>query len=139
MRLSKSIDMESPARVPPIYRADYRDAEMQERKQRDPREYCVMSKDFVDDGIRNAHEMNSVRVEWTKNAHGGFNMAQVEGSELSCEAAGRLSRHFSLEGRQTIFNTKKNILVGNVCLYGAIIGTCFSCKAGAERFAVTSS
>ena len=48
---------------------------------KDPREYCVMSKDFVDDGEGNVKGINTVRVEWTKSATGGWDMKQVEGSE----------------------------------------------------------
>jgi glutamate synthase (NADPH/NADH) len=71
---------------PRIYRVDYGHAEVQAHKQRDPREYCVMSKDFVDDGAGNVRGINTVRVEWTKNPHGGWDMAQVEGSEQFFEA-----------------------------------------------------
>jgi glutamate synthase (NADPH/NADH) len=48
---------------------------------KDPREYCVMSKDFVDDGSGKVKGINTVRVEWTKSASGGWDMKHVEGSE----------------------------------------------------------
>jgi glutamate synthase (NADPH/NADH) len=66
---------------PRIYRVDYGHAEVKTHMGKDPREYCVMSKDFVDDGTGKVKGINTVRVEWTKSATGGWDMKQVEGSE----------------------------------------------------------
>ncbi|KAF2274293.1 glutamate synthase [Westerdykella ornata] len=66
---------------PRIYRVDYGHSEVKTHMGKDPREYCVMSKDFVDDGNGNVKGINTVRVEWTKSATGGWDMKQVEGSE----------------------------------------------------------
>lgn len=66
---------------PRIYRVDYGHAEVKTHMGKDPREYCVMSKDFVDDGSGNVKGINTVRVEWTRSATGGWDMKQVEGSE----------------------------------------------------------
>ncbi|KAF2742902.1 glutamate synthase [Sporormia fimetaria CBS 119925] len=66
---------------PRIYRVDYGHAEVKTHMGKDPREYCVMSKEFVDDGEGNVKGINTVRVEWTKSATGGWDMKQVEGSE----------------------------------------------------------
>jgi glutamate synthase (NADH) len=66
---------------PRIYRVDYGHAEVKTHMGKDPREYCVMSKDFVDDGTGKVRGINTVRVEWTKSATGGWDMKQVEGSE----------------------------------------------------------
>jgi glutamate synthase (NADPH/NADH) len=66
---------------PRIYRVDYGHSEVKTHMGKDPREYCVMSKDFVDDGEGNVKGINTVRVEWTKSASGGWDMKQVEGSE----------------------------------------------------------
>jgi glutamate synthase (NADPH/NADH) len=66
---------------PRIYRVDYGHAEVKTHMGKDPREYCVMSKDFVDDGSGNVKGINIVRVEWTRSATGGWDMKQVEGSE----------------------------------------------------------
>jgi len=66
---------------PRIYRVDYGHAEVKTHMGRDPREYCVMSKEFVDDGSGRVKGINTVRVEWTKSATGGWDMKQVEGSE----------------------------------------------------------
>ena len=66
---------------PRIYRIDYGHAEVKTHMGKDPREYCVMSKDFVSDDNGNVAGVNVVRVEWTKSASGGWDMKQVEGSE----------------------------------------------------------
>ncbi|KAF1990650.1 glutamate synthase [Aulographum hederae CBS 113979] len=66
---------------PRIYRVDYGHTEVKTHMGKDPREYCVMSKEFVDDGAGNVKGINVVRVEWTKSNTGGWDMKQVEGSE----------------------------------------------------------
>ena len=66
---------------PRIYRVDYGHSEVKTHMGKDPREYCVMSKDFVDDGAGNVKGINTVRVEWTRSATGGWDMKHVEGSE----------------------------------------------------------
>ena len=65
---------------PRIYRVDYGHNEVKEHMGRDPREYCIMSKDFVgEDG--HVTGINTQRVEWTKSSTGGWDMKPVEGSE----------------------------------------------------------
>ncbi|KAK5162816.1 glutamate synthase [NADH] [Oleoguttula sp. CCFEE 6159] len=66
---------------PRIYRVDYGHSEVKTHLGKDPREYCVMSKDFVDDGEGNVKGINTIRVEWTKGASGSWDMKQVPGSE----------------------------------------------------------
>jgi len=66
---------------PRIYRVDYGHTEVKTHMGRDPREYCVMSKNFVGDDDGNVKGINTVRVEWTKSASGGWDMKEVEGSE----------------------------------------------------------
>ena len=66
---------------PRIYRVDYGHTEVKTHMGKDPREFCVMSKDFVSDDSGNVAGINVVRVEWTKSATGGWDMKQVEGSE----------------------------------------------------------
>ncbi|KAL7269400.1 glutamate synthase [NADH] [Rhizina undulata] len=65
---------------PKIYRVDYGHSEVKTQYGRDPREFCVMSKDFVSDGDGNVKGINTVRVEWTRSARGGWDMKQVPGS-----------------------------------------------------------
>ncbi|KAJ5476988.1 glutamate synthase [Penicillium diatomitis] len=66
---------------PRIYRVDYGHSEVKTHMGKDPREYCVMSTEFVDDGSGRVKGINTVRVEWTKSATGGWDMKTVEGSE----------------------------------------------------------
>ncbi|KAI6925162.1 putative glutamate synthase [Hortaea werneckii] len=66
---------------PRIYRVDYGHSEVKTHMGRDPREYCVMSTDFVDDGSGKVKGINTIRVEWTKSATGGWDMKKLEGTE----------------------------------------------------------
>ena len=66
---------------PRIYRVDYGHSEVKTHMGRDPREYCIMSQDFVDDGEGKVKGINTIRVEWTKTATGGWDMKKQEGSE----------------------------------------------------------
>lgn len=65
---------------PRIYRVDYGHTEVKQHYGKDPREYCVMTKEFTgEDGRVTGIETN--RVNWTKTATGGWDMKPVEGSE----------------------------------------------------------
>jgi len=66
---------------PRIYRVDYGHTEVKQHMGKDPREFCVMSEDFVDDGTGKVKGINTIRVEWTKSATGGWDMKKVEGSQ----------------------------------------------------------
>ncbi len=70
---------------PRVFRVDYGHAEVQARFGQDPREYCVLSKRFVDDGQGAVAGIETVRVEWSKN-NGKFEMREVPGSEQTFEA-----------------------------------------------------
>jgi len=50
---------------PRIYRVDYGHSEGKEQFGRDPREYCVMSKEFFGDAEGNVSAVKTVQVEWT--------------------------------------------------------------------------
>ncbi|KAI0878826.1 glutamate synthase [Hypoxylon argillaceum] len=63
---------------PRIYRVDYGHTEVAQHMGKDPREYCIMSEEFVDDGSGNVKGINTVRVEWTKSATGGWDMKKLE-------------------------------------------------------------
>ncbi|KAF7722913.1 glutamate synthase [NADH] [Apophysomyces ossiformis] len=70
---------------PRIFRVDYGHAEVQTHFGRDPREYCVLSKAFVvKDG--KLQGIQTIRVEWTKDAQGKWSMAEVDGSDEFFEA-----------------------------------------------------
>jgi len=66
---------------PRIYRVDYGHTEVKTHMGKDPREYCVMSKEFVGDDEGHVSGINIHRVEWTKSVSGGWDMKTVEGSE----------------------------------------------------------
>lgn len=66
---------------PRIYRVDYGHTEVRQHMGKDPREFCIMSEEFVDDGNGRVKGINTVRVEWTKSPSGGWDMKKVEGSQ----------------------------------------------------------
>jgi len=71
---------------PRIFRVDYGHAEASAKFGKDPREFQVLSKRFIDDGKGNVAGMETVQVEWTKDAKGGWRMTEVPGSERTFEA-----------------------------------------------------
>ncbi|KAL3959832.1 hypothetical protein ACCO45_004949 [Purpureocillium lilacinum] len=66
---------------PRIYRVDYGHTEVRQHTGKDPREYCIMSEEFVDDGSGKVKGINTIRVEWTKSPSGGWDMKKVDGSQ----------------------------------------------------------
>lgn len=66
---------------PRIYRVDYGHSEVKFHMGKDPREYCVMSEEFVGNEQGHVRGINVHRVEWTKSVSGGWDMKKVEGSE----------------------------------------------------------
>lgn len=65
---------------PRIFRVDYGHTEVKTHMGKDPREYCIMSENFVgEDG--KVTGINTHRVEWAKSASGGWDMKTKEGSE----------------------------------------------------------
>ncbi|KAH6688346.1 glutamate synthase [Plectosphaerella plurivora] len=63
---------------PRIYRVDYGHTEVAEHTGKDPREYCIMSEEFVDDGSGKVKGINTIRVDWTRSATGGWDMKKNE-------------------------------------------------------------
>ncbi|KAI0013300.1 glutamate synthase [Xylariaceae sp. FL0662B] len=66
---------------PRIYRVDYGHSEVAQHMGKDPREFCIMSEEFVDDGSGRVKGINTIRVEWTKSATGGWDMKKLEDSK----------------------------------------------------------
>lgn len=67
---------------PRIYRVDYGHSEVKTHMGKDPREYCVMSTDFMaDEEGKRVKGINTIRIEWSKSPTGGWDMRTVEGSE----------------------------------------------------------
>ena len=71
---------------PKIFRVDYGHQESAAKFGKDPREFCVLSKNFVDDGEGNVTGVKAVRVEWKKDDSGRWKMNDVPGSEQTFEA-----------------------------------------------------
>ena len=70
---------------PRIMRTDYGHAEVAARLGRDPREFAILTKAFVDDGCGHVRAARTVRVEWDKGENGRPNMKEVPGSEQEYE------------------------------------------------------
>jgi len=66
---------------PRIFRVDYGHTEVASHFGKDPREYCISTKDFVKDEEGNLKGLNTVRVEWTKDHSGAWKMAEVPNSQ----------------------------------------------------------
>lgn len=66
---------------PRIFRVDYGHTEVNTHYGKDPREYSILSKEFVDDGNGNVKGIKTVRVEWKRSDNGAWQMAEAPGSE----------------------------------------------------------
>lgn len=66
---------------PRIFRVDYGHSEVAAHYGKDPREYSILSKEFIDDGEGNVKGIKTVRVEWKRSDSGAWQMAEVPGSE----------------------------------------------------------
>ena len=71
---------------PRIFRVDYGHEEVEAKFGKDPREFCVLSKEFIDDGKGNVAGIKTVRIVWEKDDTGRFQMEEVPGSEQTFEA-----------------------------------------------------
>jgi NAD(P)H-dependent glutamate synthase small subunit len=71
---------------PLIYRVDYGHEEAEQRFGRDPRDYCVLTKEFVGDAEGNVAGVKTVEVKWDKSDDGRWNMEEIAGSEKIWEA-----------------------------------------------------
>jgi NAD(P)H-dependent glutamate synthase small subunit len=70
---------------PRIHRVDYGHEESYERFGRDPREYGILTKEFIDDGNGNVAGVKVVEVRWSK-LDDNWNMEEVEGTEKVWDA-----------------------------------------------------
>ena len=66
---------------PRVFRVDYGHEEASAKFGHDPREYQILSKEFLADEQGNLRGIKTVQVAWTKNDEGGWAMTEVEGSE----------------------------------------------------------
>ena len=70
---------------PKILRTDYGHEEAISQLEGDPREYCILSKEFVDDGQGQVAGIRTVQVEWTRQ-NGRWSMQEIVGSERTWKA-----------------------------------------------------
>ncbi|MDT8453419.1 MAG: glutamate synthase subunit beta [Gammaproteobacteria bacterium] len=66
---------------PLIYRIDYGHQESAERFGRDPRDYCVLTKEFMGNEEGQVTGIKTVEVQWQKGDDGRWNMEEIAGSE----------------------------------------------------------
>ncbi|MCA9175717.1 MAG: glutamate synthase small subunit [Planctomycetales bacterium] len=71
---------------PRILRSDYGHEEVVAKWGDDPRQYCILSKSFIDDGAGNVAGVRTVEVEWTKDDNGRWNMSEKAGTEKEWRA-----------------------------------------------------
>jgi len=81
----RTLDMPWPT-FPRTLKTDYGHGEAIDKFGKDPREYCISTKEFVGDGNGNVKGLKTVRVEWKKNEAGQFGMVEIPGSEEYFEA-----------------------------------------------------
>ncbi|KAI0484427.1 glutamate synthase [Xylariaceae sp. FL0804] len=100
---------------PRIYRVDYGHTEVAQHMGKDPREYCIMSEEFVDDGSGRVKGINTMRVDWTKSASGGWDMKKLEDTkqffpaELVLLAMGFLGPEDRVLGDDIEKDARKNV------------------------------
>ncbi len=70
---------------PRTYRVDYGHAEVEAKFGNDPREYCILTKEFSGDDDGRVCGLTTVQIEWKKVA-GQFKLHEIPGSERSWKA-----------------------------------------------------
>jgi NAD(P)H-dependent glutamate synthase small subunit len=70
---------------PVIHRVDYGHEEGAERFGSDPRQYCILTKEFIGDDAGNVTAVKSIEARWTQ-VDGKWNMEEVPGTEKTWEA-----------------------------------------------------
>ncbi len=66
---------------PRIFRVDYGHEEARVKFGRDPREYSILCKRFLDNGKGCVSAIETVRVEWIKDEDGNWQMKEITGSQ----------------------------------------------------------
>ena len=66
---------------PRVFRVDYGHAEADAVYNKDPREYCILSKEFVSNGDGGVKGINTISVEWAKDENDKWKMSQIQNSE----------------------------------------------------------
>ncbi|KFH64181.1 glutamate synthase [NADPH] [Podila verticillata NRRL 6337] len=71
---------------PRVFKQDYGHSEVQSHFGKDPREYSIVTKEFVSDGNGKVKGLNTIRVEWTQDATGRWSMKEMVGTEQYFQA-----------------------------------------------------
>ena len=71
---------------PQIYRVEYGHAESAQKFGKDPREFAILSKEFIDDGDGRVAGIRTVRVDWTRDDGGRMTLNEIPGSQEECKA-----------------------------------------------------
>jgi glutamate synthase (NADPH) small chain len=71
---------------PKVYKLDYGQEEAAAKFGSDPREYCVVTTSFTDDGQGRVASLQTRRVEWVKDANGRMSLKEVPGTEKTLPA-----------------------------------------------------
>ncbi|KAG0005657.1 glutamate synthase [NADH] [Entomortierella chlamydospora] len=71
---------------PRVFKQDYGHSEVQAHFGKDPREYSIVTKEFVSDGNGKVKGLNTIRVEWTQDASGRWTMKEIGGTEQYFQA-----------------------------------------------------
>ena len=71
---------------PRIFRVDYGHAEVAAKFGDDPREFSILSKEFIAGADGQVRGIRTVQVEWNKDDSGRFQMAEIPGSKKEFKA-----------------------------------------------------
>lgn len=69
-----------------VFKLDYGHAEVKAHFHRDPRQYCILSKEFVKDDKNDVRGVKTIRVQWERDATGRWSMTEIPGTEQFFEA-----------------------------------------------------
>jgi glutamate synthase (NADPH/NADH) small chain len=70
---------------PKVFRVDYGHAEVSAKFGKDPREFCILTKEFIGDADEKVCGLRTVQVEWTME-NGQWKLSEVPGSERNWKA-----------------------------------------------------
>ena len=71
---------------PRVFRVDYGHEESEAKFGRDPREFQILTKEFLHDEHGKLQGLKTIEVRWTRKDDGGWSMEEVEGSEKEWSA-----------------------------------------------------
>ncbi len=71
---------------PRIFRVDYGHEEAAAKFGKDPREFCVLTKEFVGDDNGHVRAVRTIQVDWKKDENGRFQMSEIPGTEREFKA-----------------------------------------------------